>query len=125
MLGVDRCDIGGWFGVRRHQAGLFAMTDKVLQVLYCAHGGGGESGLGLECEGRRGRGKKRAKRRMPERKSSTRKEGALRNKTKKEKTEEIKKRKEERQGMTNEVVNEKMRRGSEKVSVRHDSSVER
>lgn len=43
LLGVDRCDIGGWFGVRRHQAGLFAMTDKVLQVLYCAHGGGGES----------------------------------------------------------------------------------
>lgn len=43
LLSVDRCDIGGWFGVRRHQAGLFAMADKVLQILYCAHGGGGES----------------------------------------------------------------------------------
>lgn len=40
LLGVDRCDIGGWFGVRRHQAGLFAVADEVLQVLYCAHGGG-------------------------------------------------------------------------------------
>lgn len=61
LLGVDRCDIGGWLGVRRHQAGLFAMADKVLQVLYRAHGGGGESDLGLECEGRKGRGNKRAK----------------------------------------------------------------
>jgi hypothetical protein len=49
----------------------------------------------------------------------------LRNETKKEKTEEIKKRKERGSGMTNEVVNEEKRGGSEKVSVRHDSSAER
>lgn len=32
-------DVGGWLSRRRSDAGLFAVADEVLEVLYCTHDG--------------------------------------------------------------------------------------
>ena len=34
LFGMNGRDIGGGFGMRRHQAGLFAMTYEILETLY-------------------------------------------------------------------------------------------
>ena len=39
LLGVDGGDVGGGLGVRRDQAGLFAMTYEVLEALDGTHRG--------------------------------------------------------------------------------------
>ena len=39
LLGVDGRDVGGGFGMRRDQAGLFAMTYEVLEALDGTHRG--------------------------------------------------------------------------------------
>lgn len=37
MLGVNRRDVGGRFGVGGNQTGLFAMTYEILEALYGTH----------------------------------------------------------------------------------------
>lgn len=37
LLSVDCGNVGGGFCMRRHEAGLFAVADKILDILYGAH----------------------------------------------------------------------------------------
>lgn len=39
LFDVDGGHVGGGLGMRGHQASLFAVTDKILDILYCAHDG--------------------------------------------------------------------------------------
>ena len=38
LFGVNGGNVGSWFGMGGHEAGLFPMTDKVLDILDGAHG---------------------------------------------------------------------------------------